>query len=312
MDKMHFTFSDTIAGYVTSVEDDQQTFGLKTTDGREFRVKVTTTTTGELVQNLGEPFQDPGVPLASLLTPNRYLFAYGIFYPETGDVKFEAKRIIFVGRGVNEYRFETPDWWIRQIRSLAEFYVIAQFPDGTIDYSNYRTSLTLEGQKIESTRQETDTISRMIYCFATAYLLTGEDRYLEAAEKGTEYLREHMRAIDESQDIVYWYHAMDMQGGRERKIFASEFGDDYDAIPAYEQIYALAGPIQTYRVAGDPRILRDAEMTINLFDKFFLDREKGGFFSHVDPVTFNPRAESLGRNRSRKNWNSGGDHAPAY
>jgi mannose/cellobiose epimerase-like protein (N-acyl-D-glucosamine 2-epimerase family) len=152
----------------------------------------------------------------------------------------------------------------------------------------------------------------MIYGFATAYMLTGEDRYLDAAEKGTEYLREHMQASDESEDIVYWYHAMDVQGTREHKILASQFGDDYDAIPAYEQIYALAGPIQTYRVTGDPRILRDAERTINLFNKFFLDREKGGYFSHIDPVTFDPHAESLGKDRARKNWNSVGDHAPAY
>ena len=312
MEKMHFTFSDTIAGYVTSFDDKKKAFGLKTTDDREFQVKLTTTTSGELVQNLDEPFQSPGVPLESLLIPGRYLFAYGIFYPEAGECTFEAKRVILVGRSTNEYRFETPNWWIRQIRSLAEFYFKAQFSDGIIDYRNYRTSLTLEGQKIESTRQETDTISRMIYGFATTYLLTGEDRYLEAAERGTEYLREHMRAIDESQDIVYWYHAMDVQGEHERKIFASEFGDDYDAIPAYEQIYALAGPMQTYRVAGDPRILRDAEMTINLFNKFFLDREKGGYFSHIDPITFDPRSESLGKDRARKNWNSVGDHAPAY
>jgi mannose/cellobiose epimerase-like protein (N-acyl-D-glucosamine 2-epimerase family)/anti-anti-sigma regulatory factor len=312
MDKMHFTFSDTIAGYVTSADGSKRTFGLKTSDDREFQVKITATTTGELVQNLGEPFQDPGASLESMLTPGRYLFAHGIFYPEAGDFTFEAKRIIFVGLNADEYRFEAPDWWIRQIRSLAEFYFNAQFPDGNIDYHNYRTNLTLEGQKIESIRQETDTISRMIYGFATTYLLTGEDRYLEAAEKGTEYLREHMRAVDEDENIVYWYHAMDVRGGRERKIFASQFGDDFDAIPAYEQIYALAGPIQTYRVTGDPRILRDAEMTINLFNKFFLDREKGGYFSHIDPITFNPRAESLGKDRARKNWNSIGDHAPAY
>ncbi|TMC15444.1 MAG: N-acyl-D-glucosamine 2-epimerase, partial [Chloroflexi bacterium] len=275
-------------------------------------VKLTSTTFGEVVQNLGEPFQDPGAPLESMLTPGRYLFAYGIFYFEDGEFTFEAKHIIFVGRNVNEYRFEAHDWWIRQIRALAEFYFKAQFPDGNIDYRQYRTSLTLEGQKIESTRQETDTISRMIYGFATAYLLTGEDRYLQAAEKGTEYLREHMRAIDESEDIVYWYHGMDLRGGRERKILASQFGDDYDAIPAYEQIYALAGPMQTYRVTGDPRILRDADMTINLFNKFFLDREKGGYFSHIDPITFSPQTESLGQDRARKNWNSVGDHAPAY
>jgi hypothetical protein len=111
---------------------------------------------------------------------------------------------------------------------------------------------------------------------------------------------------------VYWYHGIDVHGQREDKVFASEFGDDIDAIPAYEQIYALAGPIQTYRVTGDPRILRDAEMTVDLFDRFFLDREKGGYFSHLDPVTLDPRSETLGPNRAKKNWNSVGDHAPAY
>src|SRR5438445_5878862 len=137
--------------------------------------------------------------------------------------------------------------------------------------------------------------------------MPGDDRYLEAAEKGTEYLRQHHRFEDKQQDLAYWYHGVDLKAdGTRQKIFASEFGDDYDAIPAYEQIYALAGPVQTYRVTGNPRILRDAEMTINLFDKFFRDREKGGYFSHIDPLTFNPRDEMLGQDLARKNWNSVG------
>jgi mannose/cellobiose epimerase-like protein (N-acyl-D-glucosamine 2-epimerase family) len=312
MDKMRFTFSDLIAGYVISVDASNKVFGLKTYDEREFQVKINDVTYGELLQNLDEPFQALAGSLESMLVEGRYLFVYGLFYPECGDNICEAKHIIFTGREVNEFRFEGQDWWVKQICALADFYFNAQFPTGVIDYSKYRTSVTLEGQKIESTRQETDTISRMVYGFATTYLLTGEERYLEAAEKGTEYLRTHMRAIDEDEGIVYWYHGMDVQGGRERKILASQFGDDYDAIPAYEQIYALAGPMQTYRVTGDPRILRDAEMTINLFNKFFLDREKGGYFSHIDPVSFDPRAEGLGKDRARKNWNSVGDHAPAY
>ncbi|GCF07969.1 AGE family epimerase/isomerase [Dictyobacter arantiisoli] len=307
-----FPFSDTIAGYITSVDNGKKTFGLRTSDGREFEVKTTDTSYGELLRNLGEAYQDPGTSLEHILEAGKYVFAYGIFYPEGGGFTFEAKHIIFTGPELGDYRFEKQDWWINQIRSLAEFYFNAQFADGNVDYSTYRTHLTLEGQRIESNRQETDTISRMIYGFASAFLLTGEDRYLEAAEKGTEYLREHMRAVDEDENIVYWYHAMDVQGSHKRKILASQFGDDYDAIPAYEQIYALAGPIQTYRITGDSRILRDAEMTINLFDKFFLDPEKGGYFSHVDPITFDPRAESLGQDRARKNWNSVGDHAPAY
>ncbi len=310
MNPIDFTFSDTIAGYVTSATGDD--FVIKTSDGREFAAKLTAATYAEMVRNLGEPFQDIGGPIQSLLTPGQHLFAYGVFFPEGGDNKFEAKHIVFSGKGDGDFRFETQDWWIKQIIQLAEFYLKAQFPDGVIDYKQYRTHLTLEGQKIDTTRQETDTISRMVYGFASAFLLTGDDRYLEVAEKGTEYLRDHLCARDEKEDYIYWYHATDVQNGRERKILASQFGDDYDAIPAYEQIYALAGPIQTYRATGDPRILKDAQMTINLFDRFFKDHEKGGYFSHVDPVMLDPRAESLTFDRARKNWNSVGDHAPAY
>src|SRR5437588_9522843 len=96
--KMQFTFSDMIAGYVTSVDQGKKIFALKTTDGKEFQVKLTNTTYTELVRNLGEPFQDPGVPLESILAPGRYLFAYGIFYPEAGDLRFDAKQVILAGR----------------------------------------------------------------------------------------------------------------------------------------------------------------------------------------------------------------------
>ncbi|WP_063763652.1 AGE family epimerase/isomerase [Actinoplanes subtropicus] len=306
---MDFTFSDTIAGYVTRFDADDRTFELATTDDRRFTVRLTDATYAEVMRNLDEPFTAPDGGIEQALGVGRYLFAHGIFYPD-GD--YEAKRIVLVGQGVGEFRFEEPDWWIKQVDALGKFYLRAQFPDGVIDYRGYRTHLTVEGQKVPGTRQETDTISRLIYGFATAFLLTGNDRYLEAAERGTEYLRDHMRAVDEQEGVVYWYHGIDVREGRERKILASQFGDDYDAIPAYEQIYALAGPVQTLRITGDPRILRDAEMTINLFDRFFLDRDKGGYFSHVDPVTFDPRSPSLTVDRARKNWNSIGDHAPAY
>ena len=164
-----------------------------------------------------------------------------------------------------------------QIEELGDFYLQAQFGDGSRSTTATTARLiNLAGEKEKDNyRQETDTISRLVYGFASAYLLTGEDRFLEAAEKGTEYLREHMRFYDADENIVYWYHGIDVQGRRETKVFASEFGDDYDAIPAYEQIYALAGPIQTYRITGDPRILRDAELTVDLFDRFYLDREQG-------------------------------------
>jgi mannose/cellobiose epimerase-like protein (N-acyl-D-glucosamine 2-epimerase family) len=307
-----FTFSDLIAGYVTYYDSEKDIFGLKTSDGREFQAKLSPMTYAKLLQNLDEAYPDATGSMRSMLTPDRYLFTYGIFYPDSPI--FEAKQIVFVGRQSDDYIFEKPNWWVDQVHSLANFYLNAQFGDEEVDYRLYRTTLSLSGARsMVNFRQETDTISRLVYGFATAFLMTGEDKFLDAAEKGTEYLREHMRFLDLDEDIVYWYHGIDVQGEREHKIFASEFGDDYDAIPAYEQIYALAGPIQTYRVTGDPRILDDTEKTIKLFKNFFLDKsEEGGYFSHIDPVTLDPRSESLGRNKGTKNWNSVGDHAPAY
>lgn len=310
---INFTFSDTIAGYITKYDPSTKTFGLKTTDGREFNGKLTDTTYAKLARNLGDPYQDCTGSLDVMLTPGRYLFAYGLFFPEQNTFKFEAKEITFPGRKPDEFSFEKPNWWIDQIKQLGDFYLRAQFQGKPIDYRDYRTVLSITGSKREDHRQETDTISRLVYGFASAFMLTGDERYLEAAEKGTQYLRDHMRFVDLDENIVYWYHGIDVSGERETKVFASEFGDDYMGIPAYEQIYALAGPIQTYRVNGDPKILDDAEKTVDLFDRFFLDQEGGGYYSHLDPITLDANGSNLPeRNRGKKNWNSVGDHAPAY
>ncbi|VEP12880.1 N-acyl-D-glucosamine 2-epimerase [Hyella patelloides LEGE 07179] len=317
MNNLDFCISDLIAGYVTSFDPEKGdcgTFNLQTSDERDYEVALTSMTYAQLIRNLGEPYYDCTFQMRSMLTPGRYLSVYGIFYPNADGNQFEAKQIVFVGRTDSEYMFEKPDWWVKQIQQLADFYLKSQFGDGEIDYSKYRTNISLVGVKNGSNRQETDTISRLVYGFAVAYMVTGEDRYLEAAEKGTEYLHDNMRFLDESEEICYWYHGVDAKpDGSKQKIFASEFGDDYDAIPAYEQIYALAGPTQTYRLTGDPQILRDIELTINLFNNYFLDTtEKGGFFSHIDPITLSPQCPTLGDNRAKKNWNSVGDHAPAY
>jgi mannose/cellobiose epimerase-like protein (N-acyl-D-glucosamine 2-epimerase family) len=315
MERMSFSFSDTITGYVTDFNRSEKSFGIKTSDGREFQAYLTPTTFARIAQNLGEPYNDCTQRLGEMLKPGQHVFAYGIFYPQGEGHKFEVKFFVFPGDAPGKYRHEESDWWVKQVHSIASCYLKWQFgyPEKPIDYREYRTYLNLAGtKKSDDFLQETDTISRLVYGFASAYLMTGEDSFLEGAEKGTEYLRDRMRFYDTEENLIYWYHGIHVTGKREQKLLTSEFGDDYDAIPAYEQIYALAGPIQTYRITGDPRILKDAEMTIDLFDRFFWDKEGEGYFSHIDPITLDPRAESLGHNRARKNWNSVGDHAPAY
>lgn len=310
---INFTFSDLIAGYVSHFNRNERTVQLTTSDGRQFKGIITPTAYARITQNLGEGYMDATGRLAELLSPGQLVYCYGIFYPEA-EVRFEIKWLVFPGAGAGVYRHEEADWWVKQVDSIANSYMHWQFnwPNEPINYRNYRTFLHLGGTKRGDFLQETDTISRLVYGFASAFLMTGKDQYLEAAELGTEYLREHMRFYDMDEDLIYWYHGIQVSGDQEQKLLTSEFGDDYDSIPAYEQIYALAGPVQTYRITGDQRIYRDAEKTVELFERYYIDRERGGYFSHLDPIGLDPRADMLGPNRARKNWNSVGDHAPAY
>ena len=312
MGTTNFEFSDTISGYVGGCEKATRTFTVRTSDGREYSVKLAANAYARLMRNLDQPYRDCTAQMLEMLEPGQLVFVYGTYYPQGGGHAFEGMVLDFPGTQ-QKHPFEEPNWWTNQAASISNFFIRSQFGDQrSIDYANYRTTLTLTGGHTGDYRQETDTISRLVYGFASTFLLTGQDVYLEAAEKGTQYLRDHMRFYDVDENIVYWYHGINVEGGKEHKIFASEFGDDYDAIPMYEQIYALAGPTQTYRINGDPAIMKDIRMTIDLFDRFFFDKEKEGYFSHIDPIQLDPRSESLGPNRARKNWNSVGDHAPAY
>jgi mannose/cellobiose epimerase-like protein (N-acyl-D-glucosamine 2-epimerase family) len=306
------TRSDTVSGYVTAHTSGAESFDLVTSDNRAYRVHTDESTATEFLRNLGQPYIDAGGHLDDMLQVGRYVITYGVFYPTLDGEIFVAKHVYLVGRGTDDYNFEEPGWWTSQLDQIAGFYNRAQFGGtGEIDYDDYRTNIHLGGRKTDSHIQETDTISRMVYGMASAYMLTGNDTYLEIAEKGTEYLRRHLRFVDSDNDVVYWYHGLKRNGISSEKLLTSEFSDDHDAIPMYEQIYALAGPMQTFRVSGDPAILSDAEGTIRLFEKYYRDHEGGGYFSHIDPILLSPHHKCLDFNASRKNWNSVGDHAPA-
>jgi len=305
-----FSFSDSTAGYVEYREGTR--VGLRTLDGRSVTVHLTDVTYAQRLRNLGQAYQDATGSLDELLRPGAFLFSYGPVYPRDGGLHFQATQLIIVSEPDHRPPYEGAGWWTEQLRQLAGFYRRSQFGTARIDFADYRTEIRSSGEKTLGHVQETDTISRMVYGMATAFMLTGEEDFLDVAEHGSRYLHDHMRFVDPVEDVVYWYHGIDVEGPREHKLFASEFGDDYRAVPAYEQIYALVGLVQTYRLTGDPAIRADIEGTVRLFERFFADRKLGGYYSHIDPVTLSPHHDSLGPNRSRKNWNSVGDHAPAY
>ena len=72
MNQINFTFSDTIAGYVTKFDQKADTFGLRTTDDREYAVKFAPGTYAWIANNLEEPRQwVVAAPLPTLLCDPR-------------------------------------------------------------------------------------------------------------------------------------------------------------------------------------------------------------------------------------------------
>jgi mannose/cellobiose epimerase-like protein (N-acyl-D-glucosamine 2-epimerase family) len=305
-----FMYADTLGGRVTAADSMYRSFRLLTHAGEEFQVVLTSTTGAEVLRNLGDPYDDCSARLPQWLVPDQFVFAHGLFYPDTGPEVCEAKHLIFCGRG--GLICEREGWWVQQIRALADFLLRAEFRGGPADFRQYTPTLGRSGQRIRSPVQEVNSLSRFIYGQATAYLLTGEERFLQAAEQGADYQRTHFRLYDAQRDRVLWYHALDARISPTRPILASAWADDAGAISAFDQIYALAGLVQLYRINADPELLADIERTLRTFDDCFRDASAGGFFSHLDPVTLDPHSPRLGQNQSRKNWNSLGDHAPAY
>ena len=73
--RMHFTFSDTIAGSVTAYQADEDVFTLRTIDGREFDVALTNQTYAEVIRNLGEGYLDATGSMRDMLDRGRLLYA---------------------------------------------------------------------------------------------------------------------------------------------------------------------------------------------------------------------------------------------
>jgi len=148
---INFTFSDTIAGYVTAYDAEAATFFLETTDQRRYQVRFASNTYGWIANNLDEPrtwcSQDQ---MKSMMANGRYLFVYGIYYPEAAGNTFEAQFIIFPGKREGSYVFERQNWWIQQVYSIANFYLKAQFQSKPVNYANYRTLLAVDPSPLEA------------------------------------------------------------------------------------------------------------------------------------------------------------------
>ena len=332
----------TVAGSIISVDPGGPSFSFKARSGDTFEAIVGPETNYQVLSNLDgvdrdrvdDPQRGPGdddivYKLRKYAVVGRPVFVRGIYQENGGAQRYEARDVFLLHSDPQRYLFEDTHWWPSQATQMADRILDHLFDakrNYTIDdFSKfYRSNLNILGQPIDETTQECAVLSRLLYDFSSAYLMTGAERYLMAARAAADYLREAFRSLSHDGRYCFWAYGRrrNMQGERgESLLLASRGPDDVGTIPLYEQIYALAGLTQFYRITLDWDVLEDIRRTIDTFQGFFWDPPqatekgfagKGGYYSHLDPATMRPDKVVAPENRSKKNWNSVGDHIPAY
>jgi hypothetical protein len=336
----------TVMGAVIARDDDALTFSVQARSGDVFQAVVGPSTYYTVMSNLDDLNRDrvpnpdglewsdnpPKYDLVKYIQLQRPVTVTGLYYEHGGKQRFEARAVYLMHSDPKRYLFEETHWWLVQISLMADRWLDIFFDARrayTIDdFSEfYSTNLNITGQTTNDNVQECATLSRLIYGLSSAYLLTGADRYYLAAKAAVAYQREAFRSLSHDGEHCFWASSRRRSTGEQRGeklIVPSHNPDDEDTIPLYEQIYALAGLAQYYRITCEWEVLEDIRRTVNTFQDYYWDypeakQEKGfagtgGYYSHLDYATMRPDTAGLDRsnNRSRKNWNSVGDHIPAY
>jgi mannose/cellobiose epimerase-like protein (N-acyl-D-glucosamine 2-epimerase family) len=337
MDKVNgLTVQLPIVGKVLSRAADRRSFKVKTRGGTEFEVFILPTSWFDAVTNLDrlarqrlpldyQPAVQAGQApnwLETNVKEGDLIAVEGVCHFHNGRQRYDAQAVHLLKSHAGYYLFEHTHWWKGQLENLADKWLDMLFQDKRTyqldDFAAmYHTTLSLEGAPTEDQTQEVATLARLIYGLSSAFLLGGDERYFQAARAGVEYQRETFRSYSADGRFCFWLHARKRDRHGTYTVLPSLFGEDAGTIPLYEQIYALSGLAQFYRITNDWETLQDIRRTLDTFEALFTDRRDGrhdGFFSHIDPVTLRWDSPDLDRtgNRARKNWNSVGDHLPAY
>jgi len=328
----------TLLGGVSESDPSHKKFKLTMRSGDEIVVHVKAETSCTVLKNLDDVNFDR-IPdpenfvgndierkMKKYIREGDRVYVQGIMIEKDSLKCFEAGKIILLHFKEKEFLFESnTHWWLSQIKTMGDEWLQDLFGDSgdyqPSDFSRYyRTYLNIYGGKAEKDIQMMATLSRLIYGLSSAYMLLGDTRFLKSAKAGVEFQRTAFRTISHDGQKIIWCHARQRLVDGVKTIVPSTIDFDKETIPLYEQIYALAGLTQYFRVTGDGEVLNDIQRTVKSFNVFYKDDKKnnpkfpgtGGYFSHVDPASLSADDKALGENRLKKNWNSIGDHIPAY
>ena len=275
----------------------------------------------------GKPPQTCADLVRKYIIKDQLIIVQGVLQVDGDKRRFDTSKVTLQSSVKDKYLFEETHWWLTQTARLADQWLDSLFGDKrTYEIDDwvklYCTNLNILGLPTNDDTQECAVLSRLIYGLAAAYLIVGDDRYRQAASAAVRFQRDSFRSLSHDSTYCFWAFGRRKKGKYGTELLVpSQAGDDAGSIPLYEQIYAIAGLANYYRISLDWEVLEDIRRSVRAFNAFFLDEARsgdaafkgyGGYFSHIDYATMRPEFNPNPNNNLRKNWNSVGDHIPAY
>jgi len=153
----------------------------------------------------------------------------------------------------------SPDAWRADAVKLVEGWLRAA-PDPA--HGGFHMNLDREWKPVAPKEKVPALISRHVYGFSAAYMLTGDERYLAVARNGANYLIEH--AWDKAHSG--WYDLL-TENGRPLKRTKS----------VSLQLYTNVGLTAYYFATGDERAIERVRASVNLQRERAFDKEHGGY-----------------------------------
>jgi mannobiose 2-epimerase len=135
------------------------------------------------------------------------------------------------------------------------------------EHGAFHMALDREWNPIEPHEKIPAMVSRYVFAFSSAYMLSGEDRYLAQARRGAEYLFEH--GWDE--EYGGWYEQLTREGEP----------DVTDKSVQY-QLYTNVGLTQYYIATGDERAIEHVYDSLDIRREEGYDPEHGGYYQRLD------------------------------
>lgn len=162
-----------------------------------------------------------------------------------------------------EEPFDKPAYWKEQ--ALED--ILPPWTQHALDpRGGFLGSLDGDWKPTRDTLKYPSMIARHLFSYAVAYLMSGDDTYLEIARKANTYLIEH--AWDK--EYGGWFNALKADGT------VADAGKS-----TFVQVYVITGLAMYYFVERDPHVLEYIDRSNHLLEQKVWDASRGGYFDDI-------------------------------